>query len=68
MIDISEELAVINTSKVGSEVKEAIYEALRKVSEADPNKYVGYDITASLEFAWGNAPIVTIGIAEEVDV
>ena len=67
MVDISEELAVINNSKIGKSIKKAIVDALDKIAQADPNNYLDYDISPSLDFGWGTVDF-TIGIAEEVRV
>ena len=67
MVDISAELEIINNSKIGKNIKKAIVDALDKIAQADPNSYLDYDISQSLDFGWGTVDF-NIGIAEEVSV
>ena len=67
MVDISADLAVIDNNKIGKNIKKAIVDALDKIAQADPNNYLDYDISQSLDFGWGPTDF-TIGIAEEVNV
>ncbi len=66
-VDISEELHTIETSQVGSEIKQAIWDALYKLDQAGSSKIRPYDISTASEFAWGITDVVDIGIPQEVN-
>lgn len=52
-VDIALELSVIDNSKSGAEIKQAIWDALYKVSQAGPTVRRDLDIAPACDFAWG---------------
>ena len=66
MVDISEQIAVIDTSKSGAEIKQAIWDALYILSLSDPEHVRDFNIAPAYEFVWGIGKPLIIGIPEEV--
>lgn len=67
MADISTQLNTIDNSKIGAEVKEAIYEALYILDQAGDKKKRSIDIDHAHTFVWGLTAPPIIGIPEEVE-
>lgn len=65
-VDIEQELYVLDHSKAGSAIKQAIWDALYRISQTDPSQQRGYDIGLVADFHWGIIDGCCIGIPEEV--
>lgn len=65
-VDISHELDILGHSRVGSEIKQAIWDALYRISQTEPSRQRGYDIGPVADFHWGVIGGCYIGIPEEV--
>ena len=65
-VDITHELDILDNSKVGSAIKQAIWDALYRISQTDPSQHRGYDIGLVADFHWGITDGCYIGIPEEV--
>lgn len=65
-VDITHELDILDHSKVGSEIKQAIWDALYRISQTEPSPQRGYDIGLVADFHWGIIGEYYIGIPEEV--
>lgn len=66
MVDISEQIEMIDTSKSGAAIKQAIWDALYILSLSDPSHVRDFNIAPSYEFVLGIDKPLIIGIPEEV--
>ena len=67
-VDIERELQIINGSKDGSEIKDAIIDALYAISLAGTGELRPYDIDLATDFGFGVEGECLIGVATEQEV